>query len=542
MNTTIISASQTGNSRELALLLYNDLIREGIKAINYNASDYSFSNIDQERILVIITSTYGEGEPPEEAVDLYNYLFSIKAPLLRNTNYAVFSLGDSSYEYFSKVGKDFDHRLAELGGKRIYKRIDADVNYKEVFELWKKKLIKLIKELIKEKHNNTKANTTSNNIKLKLNNNYDIYNRRVLFLANLSAISRVSSSLSIKNLFHIELNIDKTISFSPGDSLSVLNNNEKAIVKEIAKYLRTNKAEYVYFNRKKELVNSLTKSYFELTQTNLITIEKAVIGSKCDLLQKLLKSNNIIKKTIRYFSTIDFLRYIKLSLKANNLVTILNKLKPRLYSIASSQLETKKEIHLTVSLIKYKIDNYTRKGNSSNYLINYTTTKPNLKVAVQNNNSFSIPKTKDMPIIMVGSGTGIAPFRSFIQHNKIVNSFKKSWLFFGNPNFNNDFIYQTEWKSYLKANILNKISLVWSRDQAIKVYMQDNIRKKEHIIWVWIKENAAIYLCGNASYMAFELEKAIVNIICENKNISYKKAIMILTTMKNKQQYQKDVY
>ncbi|PHN16176.1 flavodoxin domain-containing protein [Candidatus Tremblaya phenacola] len=538
METTIISASQTGNSRELASLLYNAFIRESIKTINYKACDYDFKNISKERLLIVITSTYGEGEPPEEAVELYNYLFSIKAPLLINTKYAVFSLGDSTYKHFSKIGKDFDYRLAELGGKRIYKRIDADINYKDVFELWKKRLIKLLKE-----EYNTAANTT-NNIALTNSkvNRSNICNRRTLYLASLSTIKKITSNYSIKKTFHIELNIDNDIPYIPGASLSVLNNNEEPLVKEASKYLRTSIDEYVYISRNKVLINTLIRSYFEVTQPSLIVIEKAVIGSKCDHLQMLLKSNNIIINAIKHISTIDFLRYIKLSLNANILIAILNRLKPRLYSIASSQLDTNKEVHLTVNLIEYNIDSYTRKGNTSNYLIRYASYIPNLKVAVQNNNSFSIPKPKHMPIIMFGSGTGIAPFRSFILHNKIVSSFKRCWLFFGNPSFNNDFLYQTEWKSYIKANILSKLTLVWSRDQAIKTYIQDLIRIKEHNIWLWIKEPTTIYICGNANYMAFELEAAIINVLCENNNISYIKAIIILNIMKANQQYQKDVY
>jgi len=537
---TLISASQTGNARRVAEQLRDDLIAAKINVNLVNAGDYKFKQIGQEKLLLIVASTQGEGEQAEEAVALHKFLQSKKAPQMKDTAFAVFALGDTSYEFFCQAGKDFDTRLGELGAERLLDRVDADVEYKEAAENWRKRIVDVLKQRVPADTGAQAVPTLAGSV-----NQVDSspYTKEAPLTATLSVNQKITGRDSDKDVRHLELELgDSGLRYQPGDALGIWFENDPQLVQEIVELLWLKGDEIVEVNDKKLSLSEALQHHIELTQNTTPIIEKYAALCRDEHLTGLLADKPALQQYAQTVPFADMVRRAPTELDAQQLVDLLRPLTPRLYSIASSQAETETEVHITVGVVRYDIDGRPRSGGASGFLADRLEEDGEVKVFIEHNDNFRLPVNPETPVIMIGPGTGIAPFRAFIQQRDNDGATGKNWLFFGNPHFTDDFLYQVEWQRYVKDGLLTHISLAWSRDQAEKVYVQDKLREQGAEVWQWLQEGAHVYVCGDANRMAKDVEQALLEIIAEYGEMDLETADEYLSELRLDRRYQRDVY
>ncbi|WP_431296541.1 NADPH-dependent assimilatory sulfite reductase flavoprotein subunit [Rahnella sp. PAMC 25559] len=537
---TLISASQTGNARRVAEQLRDDLIAAKLNVNLVNAGDYKFKQIGQEKLLLIVASTQGEGEQAEEAVALHKFLQSKKAPQMKDTAFAVFALGDTSYEFFCQAGKDFDTRLGELGAERLLDRVDADVEYKDVAQAWRKRIVDVLKQRVPADVSAQAAPTLAGSV-----NQVDSspYTKELPLTATLAVNQKITGRDSDKDVRHLEIDLgDSGLRYQPGDALGIWFENDPQLVQEIVELLWLKGDETVEVNDKKLSLSDALQHHIELTQNTTPIIEKYAGLCRDEQLTGLLADKSALQHYAQTVPFVDMVRRAPTELDAQQLVDLLRPLTPRLYSIASSQAETESEVHITVGVVRYDIDGRPRSGGASGYLADRLEEDGELKVFIEHNDNFRLPANPETPVIMIGPGTGIAPFRAFIQQRDNDGATGKNWLFFGNPHFTDDFLYQVEWQRYVKDGLLTHISLAWSRDQAEKVYVQDKLREQGAEVWQWLQEGAHVYVCGDANRMAKDVEQALLEIIAEYGVMDLETADEYLSELRLDRRYQRDVY
>ncbi|KGA25734.1 sulfite reductase subunit alpha [Pectobacterium brasiliense] len=537
---TLISASQTGNARRVAEQLRDDLLAAKLSVNLVNAGDYKFKQIGQEKLLLIVASTQGEGEPPEEAVALHKFLLSKKAPEMKDTAFAVFGLGDTSYEFFSKAGKDFDSRLAELGAERLLDRVDADVDYQGLAEQWRRQLVDILQARVPVQ-GEAVAQIAAQGALDEITSSP--YSKSSPLHATFAVNQKVTGRNSEKDVRHIEIDLgDSGLRYQPGDALGVWFDNDPALVQELLELLWLKGDESVSVDGKTLPLSQALKSHFELTQNTAPIVEKYAALSRNETLLSLLADKPALQQFAQRTPLVDMVRQAPTELTAEQLLGLLRPLTPRLYSIASSQAEVESEVHITVGVVRYEYEGRERAGGASSYLADRLSEDDEIRVFIEHNDNFRLPANSDAPVIMIGPGTGIAPFRAFMQQRDADGAEGKNWLFFGNPHFTEDFLYQVEWQRYVKDGLLTNIDLAWSRDQANKVYVQDKLREKGAEVWRWIQDGAHLYVCGDANRMAKDVERALLDVIVEHGGMDSEQADEFLSDLRLERRYQRDVY
>jgi len=537
---TLISASQTGNARRVAELLRDDLLEAKLNVTLVNAGDYKFKQIAQEKLLLVVASTQGEGEPAEEAVALHKFLQSKKAPQLKDTAFAVFALGDTSYDYFCQSGKDFDTRLGELGAERLLDRIDADVDYQELAQEWRKQVVEVLKKRVPTDAPATLAATQAGSVDQI---DSSPYSKEQPLTALLSVNQKITGRNSDKDVRHIEIDLgDSGLRYQPGDALGIWYENDPVLVKELVELLWLKGDEQVEVQGKKHSLTEALQHHIELTQNTTVIVSQYAGLSRDDELLALIEDKSALQHYAHNTPLVDMVRQAPVELEAQQLIDLLRSLTPRLYSIASSQAENENEVHITVGVVRYEVDGRARTGGASGYLADRLETDGEVRVFIEHNDNFRLPTNPDAPVIMIGPGTGIAPFRAFIQQRDNDGASGKNWLFFGNPHFTDDFLYQVEWQRYVKDGLLTHIDLAWSRDQAEKVYVQDKLREKGAEVWRWLQDGAHVYVCGDANRMAKDVEQALLDIIAEHGAMDLEAADEFLSELRLDRRYQRDVY
>ncbi|MCW8111766.1 NADPH-dependent assimilatory sulfite reductase flavoprotein subunit [Yersinia intermedia] len=537
---TLISASQTGNARRLAEQLRDDLLAAKLNVNLVNAGDYKFKQIAQERLLIVVASTQGEGEPAEEAVALHKFLFSKKAPKLLETAFAVFGLGDTSYEHFCQAGKDFDSKLAELGAQRLLARVDADVEYQESAQQWRQQIVAALQARVPAQSATAAAVTQSGAVDEITSSPYS---KTAPLTAQLSVQQKVTGRNSEKDVRHIEIDLaDSGLRYQPGDALGVWFDNDPALVDELLALLWLKGDEQVSVDGQNLPLAQALRSHFELTQNTTLIVDKYAALSRDEKLIALLADKPALQQYAKNTPIVDMVRQAPSDLNADQLIALLRPLTPRLYSIASSQAETENEVHITVGVVRYDIDGRPRTGGASGYLADRLEVEGDIRVFIEHNDNFRLPANPETPVIMIGPGTGIAPFRAFMQQREADGASGKNWLFFGNPHFTEDFLYQVEWQRYVKEGLLTRIDLAWSRDQAHKIYVQDKLRAQGAELWNWIQQGAHIYVCGDANRMAKDVEQVLLDVVAEHGAMDTEQADEYLSELRLARRYQRDVY
>ena len=526
---TVLSASQTGHAREVADKLHAALAEQGINAKRISAADYKPKTIADEQVLLLVTSTQGEGEPPEEALSLHRLLFGKKAPPLPALRFAVCGLGDSSYPDFCQAGKDFDTRLAELGGERLAPRADCDVDYQATAAAWIADLVPRLAALQPAAPRTPTAAAPATPA---------AYDRDHPFTAPLLARQKITGRHSTKDVRHIELDLAGSgINYQAGDALGVWCENDPARVDAILAALKLDGVTVIdgktlreQLIREREISQNtpqFVQGYAALAKSADLDAEIATHGAAP------YAANTPLDAIVARYPA---------AISAEELLTLLRPLTPRLYSIASAPEEVGEEVHLTVGVLHYEHDGKAYSGAASGYLGERLPEDGAARVFVEPNPNFRLPDDPQAAIIMIGNGTGIAPFRAFMQARVAREAPGKNWLVFGNPHFTEDFLYQTEWQGWQKDGFLHRYSLAWSRDQAEKVYVQDKLREEAARVWQWLKDGAYVYVCGDAARMAKDVERALLDIIAGEGGMDADAAADYLDELRQARRYQRDVY
>lgn len=536
---SIIFASQTGNAKGVAEALEQEAKAEGIAVELFDASDYKGKNLAKETHVIIVASTNGEGEAPDNAIELHEFLQSKKAPKLPNLQYAVIALGDSSYEFFCQTGKDFDTYLAKLGATAFIDRIDCDVDYEAPAAEWRKQALEQVKEALS-------SGNEAEVVQLPVGQaapGHSAYNKQNPYTATLLTSQKITGRDSGKDVRHVEIDLEESgLTYQAGDALGVWFDNSSELANAILAKAGLSGVESVEVDGESLSIHSALVSKYEITASNPQFVTKFAELSGSKKLQKLVEDKDKLREYAANTQVVDVLAEKKTKLSAEELVGLLRRLTPRLYSIASSQTEVDEEVHLTVGLVEYDKGDEKRYGGASGFLAQRLEEGGEVKVFVEHNNNFKLPQDDNTPIIMVGPGTGIAPFRSFIQERDNRDAEGKNWLFFGDRTFTQDFLYQVEWQKYLKSGLLTRLDVAFSRDQAEKVYVQHRILENAEQVWQWIQDGAYIYVCGDATRMAKDVHDALVFVAEQQGKLSREEAEAFINDLRKAKRYQRDVY
>ncbi|MEZ6938542.1 assimilatory sulfite reductase (NADPH) flavoprotein subunit [Aeromonas sp. S12(2024)] len=532
---TILYGSQTGNAKGVATAIKAQAEARGLPVTLASMADYKPKQLKKESHLLVVVSTYGEGEPPESAVDLFEQLKKGKIGKLDGLRFAVLGLGDSSYEFFCQTGKDFDNFLASAGAERVYELASLDVDYQDAAKAWGEQALNAITATL-----STGAASSSVASAVQQAVGHSQYSKENPFPARLSVNQKITGRDSTKDIRHIEINLaDSGLTYQPGDALGVWFDNDAELVNEVLALTGLSGDGATAHG---SLHTALT-SHFELTRLHGGFITGLADISENAALKDLAGDKAQINALVASAQVVDVLKRFPTALTTEQLVSLLRPLTPRLYSIASAQSEVEEEVHLTVGVVRYpQEDGTVRSGAASSYLADRLIEDGEVRVFVEHNDNFRLPQNPDTPVIMVGPGTGIAPFRAFMQEREAQGAEGKNWLFFGNPHFTQDFLYQVEWQRYVKSGLLSKISLAFSRDQANKIYVQDRLREAGQVLYQWLEAGAHFYVCGDANKMAKDVQEALLEVIAEHGHKSREEAEEYLSELRRAKRYQRDVY
>lgn len=538
LRVAVISASQTGNARKVAAELQQRLAAAGVNAVHAAAADYKPKNIAGEQLVLLVTSTQGEGEPPEEALSLYKLLSGKKAPKLSGLKFAVLGLGDSSYPMFCGAGKSFDELLAKLGGERLLERQDCDLEYQAEAAAWLDKIVPLVGSLAAAPAATTGTGNASGSPAPAAP--ASAYNKANPFPATLLARQKITGRDSEKDVRHIEIDLSGSgLQYRAGDALGVWFENDPAVVDEILAAVSLKGDEPVNVGGQGKTVREALLHDWEIgLNTPQFVQGYAEISGNPELKQAAADASayaaaNPIAGIVSQYPA---------ALTAEQLAGLLRPLAPRLYSISSAPEEVGEEVHLTVGVLRYEHNGIPRTGAASGFLGGRLEEEGIVRVFVEENPRFRLPENPDTPVIMIGAGTGVAPFRAFMQQRAVNGDSGKNWLIFGNQHFTQDFLYQTEWQGWAKDGLLNKYDFAWSRDQEEKIYVQHKIREEAAELWQWLQQGARIYVCGDASRMAKDVEQALLDTIAEQGGLSADDADEYLDNLRQEGRYQRDVY
>ena len=537
---TILYGSQTGNAKHVAQDLAEQSKARGIDAKLVNMADYKPAQLKNETHLAIVVSTYGEGEPPEPAQKFYDFLASKKAPKLDGTKIAVLGLGDTSYEMFCQTAIDFEDRLVALGAEVSVEKALFDVDYDDHTEGWITGALDVLEPALKTPE---PANTNGVAPAVPTAEVTPLYTKKNPYEAEVLAVQKITGRDSTKDVRHIEISLeDSGLSYSPGDALGVYFENDPVEVDAILKLLKLNPEASVEIGGETKTLRAGLIESLELTQSypGFLTAYAEATGNEA--LAKIAADKEAARAYLADRQIYDIIREHPGTITPESFAASLRKMQPRLYSIASSQAEVDEEVHLTVGVVAYSAFERDHLGGASGYLGRRAEEGGSVKVYVESNDNFRLPSDPATPVIMVGPGTGIAPFRAFLQERDAQEADGKNWLFFGNPHFTQDFLYQTELQGYLKSGLLSELSVAFSRDQKDKVYVQDRLRENGAQLFQWLEDGAHFYICGDANRMAKDVHRAMLDLIAEHGSMSAEEAEAYLQKLKDTARYQRDVY
>ncbi|MDQ8183265.1 sulfite reductase subunit alpha [Pelagicoccus sp. SDUM812005] len=524
---SILWGSQTGNSEGLARKISKALGNKGFAPTVYDMDDYDVAKLAEESMLLLVTSTFGDGEPPDNAAAFYNWLLSDEAPQLPNLKYSVLALGDSNYPEFCKCGIDIDLRFKALGATPIVERVDCDADYDDAFEAWLKSVEDAAGAAASAEGSEEAAPTEPE------------FGKKNPFPAKLLANYNLNAETSSKETRHVELSLEGSgMSYEPGDALAVMPVNDAGYVEDLLQATGFTGEEAVEGSTLRQL---LTETY-DITNLTLKTLKAYADLSGSEKLAELAEDKDAFKAYSWGRQFIDLLIEAPVRFgKPEELLALLGKLAPRLYSISSSPRAHENEVHVTVGVVRYDSHGRARKGVCSNFLADHGGEDP-VRIYFHHTKTFKLPTDANAPVIMVGPGTGIAPFRAFLEERAATKAAGKNWLFFGDQHAASDFLYQEQLSEYQASGVLTQLDTAFSRDQEQKVYVQDRMREKGAELYEWLEAGGHFYVCGDASRMAKDVDAALHQVIAEHGNKTEEEAAAYVEAMKKSKRYLRDVY
>ena len=534
---TVLYGSQTGNAKRLAEDLGRRAAAAGLAVRIIRADTYATRELKQERLLYVVISTQGDAEPPDDARSFIEFLSGARAPKLDGLRYAVLGLGDSSYPQFCAIGRQVDERLAALGGERLFAAGEADVDLETVAQPWLEHALQQAREQLKT------ATPLATVTPLRTARSTPAWHREQPFAAPLLLNQRITGRDSDRDVRHLELSLEGSgLRYAPGDALGVWPTQAPALIEAIIAAAQLDGDAPVQVGGEEHPLRTWLAERRELTQLTRPFFVAHADRSGDAALRELLApaSRDALSEVFSRWQVLDLLRRHPASWTPESLVAALRPLAPRLYSIASSQSVVGEEVHLTLSHVDYALDGEARWGAASRYLA-HRAEGETVPVFIEANERFHLP-ADERDIIMIGPGTGVAPFRAFVQERAERAASGRNWLLFGNPHFRSDFLYQTEWQQALKNGQLHRIDLAFSRDQTNKIYVQHRLREQGRRLYEWLDGGAHLYVCGDATRMAKDVHKTLVDIVAEHGTRTAEDAEAWLNQLIQQGRYARDVY
>ncbi len=534
-NIAIIYGTESGNSEELAEQVFKTAKQKGFKPTLANMSEITPAALKDADVVLVVVSTWGDGEPPETAEAFYNALMESDISL-KGVQFSVCALGDTSYDQFCQTGKEIDTQLEKLGAERIVERVDCDVDFEDSFATWA--------DAVWQKLGSASVSTSS---AAPSATSGEPFGRKNPFPSEVLENLLLSGDYSKKETIHVELSLDGSgLEYEPGDVLALLPKNAADVVASIIQCTGLSSDTQVEIKGVGE--NSLSEAltnHLDITGLSRKVAKNWLTLSKDKSLESLLSPDSKAEWSAwtQGRQIIDLLEtYPAENITAQQFVDVLRKLPPRLYSISSSPKAHPGEVHLTVGVVRYETEGKKRKGVASTYLADDSPKGSHVSVYVHPNKKFRLPEDPQTPIIMVGPGTGVAPFRAFVEERAAEQAPGESWLFFGDQHYNEDFLYQLEWQEALKNGSLTRLDVAFSRDQPEKVYVQHKLLEHASEVWEWLEKGACFYICGNASRMAKSVHETLLKIVQTQGEKSAEEAEEYVANLKNQNRYQRDVY
>lgn len=536
-NLTVLYGSQTGNGEEIASQLVSRARAGGFPVTAVSLADFKPANLKRESLVTFVISTHGEGEPPDDAELFHEFLLSKKAPELSHLQFCVLALGDSSYVNFCQTGREFDARLAQLGAERLAAMVECDLDYEADATDWVDQLVSRLPNLLEARENIAIP-------ALRAVGTVSTFNKSNPFPAEILVNQKITGGGSSKDVRHIELSLEGSgLSYEPGDSLAVIARNPPQLVVELLDELALDGDTSVSVGDQDLRLTDALTSELEITVISRGFLRDWAALSGNEELASMLQASE--PKGLGLFfenhQVIDVVRLYPTEVGAQDFVGMLRNLSPRSYSISSSPDANPDEVHLSVAAVRYEAFGHEHWGAASTYLADRLEEGDTVSVYVERNARFRLPR-EDVPIIMIGPGTGIAPFRAFVEQRAEQGSAGDNWLFFGDRNFDSDFLYQLEWQRYLKRGNLTRLDVAFSRDQRQKIYVQDRIRENSKEVFRWLERGAALYVCGDSKRMAGDVNDALIDVLVNEGGMDAVAAANKLKALRGQGRYQRDVY
>lgn len=539
----VLYGTETGNAEEIAETFETKLKSQNLNVHLWDMDDFPRDSLPEVEHLFIICSTQGVGEPPINALDLYDYLHGDDAPQLDQVNFAVLALGDQDFPDFCQAGKDFDHILGQLGANRVADRVDCDFDYEETAEQWITNMI----ELLTQASSNTNEETPSvENEDVTIEEPQAPYSKSNPFQAEVLKNTILTQPEASREVRHLEISLEGyREAYEPGDSLVVIPQNDPVLVNQLIDALNWDAETPIQMNDSdsmRSLKEALTHD-FEIAKLTPVLMKNAAELLGNPMLNANIQKSEWVQNYIYGKDVIDLIRdFTPVALEPNMLPQLLRKLPPREYSIASSNKVNPNSVHITVRVVKYEAHRRERFGVCSVQLADRTSVGDKLPVYLKKNPNFKFPYDTETPVIMIGAGTGIAPYRAYLQERAYLNLKGEQWLIFGNQNYHHDFLYKDDLEQWLEEGVLSKLDLAFSRETENKIYVQHRIEENSAEFYKWVQAGATIYLCGNKDEMASGVHESLIKVLIKEGNLDETEAEAYLTEMIKNQRYQRDVY
>ena len=537
---TIVYGSQTGNSKRIAEKLGRAAEAAGLSARVYSTANYPSKDLAKERLLTVVISTQGDGDPPDDARGFLEFLASRRAPKLEQLSYSVLALGDSSYPRFCETGRLLDERLATLGARRLVDRVDCDVDYDTLANPWVERVVTGAREKLGA------PPQVASVTRLRTAPVAPQFSRDEPFTAEVLANQRITARGATKDVRHVELALEGSgLDYQPGDALGVWHENPAPVVDEVLQSLGFDGAEGVELDGQAKPLREWLTCSREITRLTRPFLAQQVERSGDPALAAVLQPGHEaeLRRTFKDLQVVDVLQQHRADWDAKAFVQALRPLAPRLYSIASSPAAVGEEAHLTVAVVDYEFAGRRRRGAASAFLAGLEGEAATARVFIEHNERFRLPGDAARDVIMIGPGTGVAPFRGFVQHREAQGATGRNWLFFGARHFQSEFLYQLEWQEALRKGALTRLDAAFSRDRSLpRAYVQDRLRAAGREVYAWLEQGAYVYVCGDADRMAPDVDAALVDIVAGHGGRSREDAESYVRELADERRYLRDVY
>jgi sulfite reductase (NADPH) flavoprotein alpha-component len=533
----VIYGSRTGNSKAAAQLAFDYAGHLGLEAVFHNMELLESELLSSMQHILIAVSTHGEGDPPATVERFYDFVHSTEMPRLEGVKFSILALGDSSYRDFCKTGHDIRNRLLEKGAEEIFPLVACDIDYEENAMTWVSKAVGAFEAVLPKT-----AQANSKSFAFEINKMGTANDQ--MFYAKVKDLQELTNASHSKTTLHVSLSMKSFgAHFEPGDSFGIYAHNARFLVDKLLKVLNYDGSYAIESGDAFKMLKELLLEDYEITLITPLVVQKYALVANNEALNRLVANEQGLTDYCRLHDVLDMVTDFPSEIPPSSFVSILRKLSPRLYSVANSPLKYPDELHLTMSLMDYQLNNRRHRGLCSAFFAHRLEVGASVPVFLETNQKFRVPADGSLPVVMIGTGTGIAPFRAFMQHRECTGAKGDNWLIFGDRHANSDHLYGHEFEKYYQSGLLTHWHTAFSRDQMDKIYVQHRMLEHSAELFKWMDQRGAVvYLCGNKRTMGYSVKEALAGIIAREGAMSPTDAAAYLKAMKEDDRLQMDLY